>query len=448
MADKSTPTKEERGIEKLQARVGELSTRLAESRRLMLQYCPEYLDKDGNIKPKNERKKIDKEKKPRPPVTSVKRTKALDKSVLCNFGKTAKGRNVITRQLTKTALELDNFEFNNPLTTERYQFKKDEFIKCYGCNKICASTHPVYVYSCHDCGELFQKNRELTRDLKNTVSVVIGCRTKLGHQVTLKLLRAGSTVVGTTRYPEETLKLFSQYHDYETWKDNLDIYSQGLDLDTDNQSVVFAAFAKYLQEKYGHLDNMIFCAAQTIRVREKERSRVLSEIEETNRYGDAKFVKETNVNSWAMTIDNWNQKEMEEVIRVNSVAPAMMTQALLPLLKLSLMTPYVIFVHAREGLFNVHKSKYHTHTNMAKAALAMLTACLCASGLQTTKGLDFSIHGCDPGWISVDEYYETSKPWDIPPLDEVDGASRILYPLFARLPSEPLTRRHYTQLLN
>ena len=70
---------------------------------------------------------------------------------------------------------------------------------------------------------------------------------------------------------------------------------------------------------------------------------------------------------------------------------------------------------------------------MAKAGLAMLTLCLTKSDLKTENGKSFSIHGCDPGWISVDEYYEDSKPWDIPPLDERDGAARILYPLIVEL---------------
>ena len=286
----------------------------------------------------------------------------------------------------------------------------------------------------------------MTRDLSNTISLVIGCRTKLGHQVTLKLLRAGSTVIGTTRYPNETKELFSQYDDYETFKNRLILYEKGLDLDTPNMEKEFTALRDFIQQKYGVLHNMIFCAAQTIRVREKEREKVKNEIEETNRYGDAKFVNEKNVNSWAMTIEDMNQQEIQECATINSIAPCMMTKVMIPLMRKSTITPYIIFVHAREGLFNVRKSKFHMHTNMAKAGLAMLTLCLTQSHLTTENGKAFSIHGCDPGWISVDEYYEDSKPWEIPPLDERDGAARILYPLFAQLNSNSKTRRHFNIL--
>jgi hypothetical protein len=50
-------------------------------------------------------------------------------------------------------------------------------------------------------------------------------------------------------------------------------------------------------------------------------------------------------------------------------------------------------------------------------------------------------------WISVDEYYEGSRPWQVPPLDEVDGAARILFPLMMGLRySCGKTRRHFLQL--
>ncbi|GAB1224312.1 hypothetical protein ENUP19_0188G0023 [Entamoeba nuttalli] len=421
----------------------EASRQLTIAKKLLCQNCPERLDSEENIL-KNSKSK--KEKKPKKNQISSKRCVFVKNSSIFEFSKNVDGCNVVTRQLTKTAAELDKFDRTTPLSTQRYKFKNNELAHCYGCHRICTSMHPVYVYSCRSCGELFQKNRNLTRDLSNTVSLVIGCRTKLGHQVTLKLLRAGSTVIGTTRYPEDTKILFSQYEDYEIFKDRLIIYNKGLDLDNNHLENDFKNLKSFIEQQYGHLNHFIFCAAQTIRVREKERNRVKEEIKETNRYGVAKFVKETNVNSWKMTIEDLNQKEMEEVIRINSIAPTLLTKALIPLLKKSTIRPYIIFVHAREGIFHCQKTKYHIHTNMAKASLAMLTLCLCSSNLKTENGIPFSVHGCDPGWISVDEYYENDKPFNVAPLDEVDGASRVLYPLFKELRSKSKTRRHYTKL--
>jgi hypothetical protein len=84
---------------------------------------------------------------------------------------------------------------------------------------------------------------------------------------------------------------------------------------------------------------------------------------------------------------------------------------------------------------------------MAKAALHMFTKCIPAEQLVSDKGDAFAFHGCDPGWISVDEYYEETRPWIVPPLDEVDGASRILYPIFTGLETEVRTRKHYNAFL-
>lgn len=66
--------------------------------------------------------------------------------------------------------------------------------------------------------------------------------------------------------------------------------------------------------------------------------------------------------------------------------------------------------------------------------------------MTSSLGVLFAIHGVNPGWISVDEYYEEDRPWVVPPLDEIDGAARILHPLFAKLSSCGVTRNHYHRL--
>ncbi|KAL7713220.1 Short chain dehydrogenase family protein [Entamoeba marina] len=389
-----------------------------------------------NIVLSNPQKKLKQQqphKNSKKPQLSKKRIVRVPQEIFYNLAKESNMNNVVTRQLTSNCIELDAFDKSTALSTQRYKYNRNEYSICYGCGRRMATHHPVYVFSCMKCGTCFQKNRNLTADLSQSVSLVIGCRTKLGHQVTLKLLRAGSKVIGTTRYPNKTINLFSQYPDYEKWKTNLIIYEDGLDLDTSNLETELEKLKLYILNTFGRLDNLIFCAAQTIRVREKK----------DLKYGDAKFVKETNVNSWQMTIHDLNQTEMEEVIRINAIAPALMVKTLLEPLQQSKIDPYVIFVHAREGLFDVKKGCHHPHTNMAKAALAMLTLTLIKTSLRTTNGKKIRIHGCDPGWISVDEYYEESRPWIVPPLDEVDGAARILYPLFTNAKSSTKTRRHF-----
>lgn len=68
--------------------------------------------------------------------------------------------------------------------------------------------------------------------LSARVALVVGARTKLGHQVVVKLLQAGATVFGTTRFPDEALTLFRQYPDWETWQERLHFYPSPFDLDT------------------------------------------------------------------------------------------------------------------------------------------------------------------------------------------------------------------------
>lgn len=154
-----------------------------------------------------------------------------------------------------------------------------------------------------------------------------------------------------------------------------------------------------------------------------------------------------------------SQAELQEVMNVSAIAPFMVVQTLLPLLANSTY-PFVLNVHAREGLFTVFKTDNHVHTNMAKAAFAMLTKCLpyvhlgpqdeARTAQRRLQGKKIKhklrVHGCDPGWISLDEYGKDGCIWTYPPLDERDGAARILYPLWAKLDACWQTRRHFTQL--
>jgi NAD(P)-dependent dehydrogenase (short-subunit alcohol dehydrogenase family) len=320
-----------------------------------------------------------------------------------------------------------------------------EPIDCYGCNKPVMMVHSDYVYSCKQCGDFFQKCRGLSKSRLGDVAIVTGARTKLGHQICLKLLRAGVAVFGTTRFPEKALQLFSQYRDYDEFKHRLFLYP--LDLDVPDMENEFEKFREHVQSKFDKVDILVNCAAQTIRHREKMPEAERTQSEEHNRYGDSKFVERGAVNSWNMTLSDLCQKEMEELFRINSIAPVLITKVFLPLLKQS-NRAYIINVHAKEGLFNVHKTSRHMHTNMAKSAIAMFTRVLVDSRYVSEKtGVKFAVHGCDPGWISIDEYELDGSQWITPPLDEVDGAARILYPLWEERSSNPKTRRHFEKFL-
>lgn len=363
--------------------------------------------------------------------------------------------NIVKRQLAKSCHELKKtYEYDMNIKQKdikKYsvQLKPDEYFICYGCSRHVQKSHPIYVFSCKKCGRKFFENRYVTRDLTGQIALVTGARTKLGHQIVLKLINAGAIVIGTTRSPENTIKLYSEYDDYDKWEQQLDVYPRSLDFDNHDVKSDIRGLYQYIKRKYEKLDILINCAAQTIRARDKATFYDKNNVNgEENRYGDPKYVSQQTVNSWQMELQDIRQNEMEENYRINTITPLIMIQTMMPLLKMSKINPHVVNVHAKEGLFNVHKTDKHIHLNMAKAGLCMLTRCLVSSGHRTNNNKVIRFHGCDPGWISVDEYYEHDRPWVVPPLDEVDGASRILYPIFKNLVSSKKTRRHYDFFIN
>ena len=356
--------------------------------------------------------------------------------------------NSITRHLQDTCHKLDELERTIvPDLSNRFRLPSHRhFMRCYQCHKLVRNPHPTYLFCCYKCGDLNQKFRHYSRSLKGHNALVTGGRTKLGHQIVLKLLRANcENVIVTTRNVESAQAFFSKYHDYSSWKDNLILIE--LDLDSTTLEKKLDALALKLQ-RLNSLDILVNCAAQTIRARDKPHLyEEGGSLKESNRYGDPRFVDHSFTNSWHVRLVDFQQQEAEECYRINAVAPTLLVQKMLPLLKNSPVSPYLINVHAREGVFQTKKNDLHLQTNMAKAAIHMLTKCLARKpDLLTNSGKRFSVHGCDPGWFSVDEYYENDRPWVVPPLDEVDGAARILFPLFAKLSGCSPTRRHFYRL--
>jgi NAD(P)-dependent dehydrogenase (short-subunit alcohol dehydrogenase family) len=311
--------------------------------------------------------------------------------------------NIVTRHLQKTCYDLIKFDDPNNKTRKNIKLPNKLSRICYGCKKVTNILHHDYVYSCVQCGDKFEKWRYYSSSQEGKVAIVIGARTKLGHQIVIKLLKAGATVIGTSRYPQKMINIFNGYNDENLTK-NLIIYPEGLDLDSSKIKEDINQLYKYVENKFNRLDILINSAAQTIRAREKNKDNSIIDI--SNKYGDSKYVEEKEKNSWTMTIDDLRQDEMEEIFRTNVIGPTLMIQTFIPLMKLSQFHPTIINVHAREGLINVKKSIYHIHTNYGKTCLHMLTKCLYFYNLKTNLNKKFRIHGCCPGFISVDEYYE------------------------------------------
>jgi len=396
-----------------------------------------------------------KEKSPPPtttlPTTSLPTTK--QRTFLTKMRQQAIMDNVEKRTsiaaLHQTSTHVDFDQLDTKLkkvynTTHKQNVGDGEIFSCYSCQENITLSHHHYIFCCSRCGKTFWRLRHATRNLHGVVAFVTGGRIKLGHQVVLRLLRCHASVVATTRNPQKAMAMFSQYTDSSVWIHRL--YFLPLNLSVPDIPGELQPIYEFIDNKFGKLDIVVNCAAQTIRSRDSGRVFTTQESIELNRYGDYKYVPQQFANSWDASLVGVDQEEMEEIFRVNAVAPFLIFQKMLPLLECS-DDPFLINVHAREGLFNVLKSCKHIHTNMGKAASAMFTRSLMFFHFPNSKK-KVKVHGCDPGWISIDEYYKDGSVWIVPPLDERDGAARILYPLMQSMKTNSNTRRHYFQIIN
>eukprot|EP00984_Skeletonema_dohrnii_P018768 scaffold8850_cov113-Skeletonema_dohrnii-CCMP3373.AAC.8 len=132
---------------------------------------------------------------------------------------------------------------------------------CYVCKVRFRILHNFYDQLCPDCAPFNYDKRNQTADLTGTVAVVTGSRVKIGFQVCLKLLRAGATVVATTRFPNNAVAAYKRENDFNEWSDRLHVY--GLDL---RDVTGLEAFTRYLKVTYKNgIDMLINNACQTVR---------------------------------------------------------------------------------------------------------------------------------------------------------------------------------------
>ncbi len=139
-------------------------------------------------------------------------------------------------------------------------------------------------------------------------------------------------------------------------------------------------------------------------------------------------------NSWRLALGEVPTVEMLEVQLVNAVAPFVLNARLKPLmLRQRSEGKHIVNVSAMEGQFyRAHKTDRHPHTNMAKAALNMMTR---------TSAADYARDGIfmnsvDTGWVTDEDPAQIAarkveEHGFHPPLDIVDGAARICDPIFS-----------------
>jgi NAD(P)-dependent dehydrogenase (short-subunit alcohol dehydrogenase family) len=381
---------------------------------------------------------------------------------------------------------------------------------CYVCKDEYRRLHPFYDALCPACAELNYEKRFQTADLEGRVALVTGARVKIGFQAALKLLRAGATVVATTRFPHDAARRYAAEPDFAEWSGRLRVH--GLDL---RHSPSIEIFCSQMSHELGRLDLLVNNACQTVRrppgfyahlldfeerpvddlkaelqplVRSHhECVRLLEQASAPDdasgesfgglvawrgggaglglrhsarlsqvRFGfdegarrpdlfpdgaldaDLQQVDLRQVNSWRLTLAEVQTPEMIEVQLVNAVAPFVLCARLKPLLcRAPGRDKHVVNVSAMEGVFSRGtKTDRHPHTNMAKAALNMLT--LTSARDYVRDGIH--MNAVDTGWITdEDPFVHAARKRDElgfqPPLDVVDGAARVLDPFLCGLNS-------------
>ncbi len=137
------------------------------------------------------------------------------------------------------------------------------------------------------------------------------------------------------------------------------------------------------------------------------------------------------VNSWTQRVHEVDAIELLEVQLCNVTAPFVLVSRLRPAMAAArARRTYVVNVSAMEGQFSRgYKGPGHPHTNMAKAALNMLTR----TSAQEMLSDGILMTSVDTGWITDERPHPTkmrlADEGFHAPLDLADGAARVYDPI-------------------
>ena len=199
------------------------------------------------------------------PTTEEKKKRRKDEKIAKSQG--LKKADRIARRNTgiRDARLKDVFSAPKELPMDRIEpeLNQDELSSernCYVCKAEFTALHHFYDSMCKPCGDLNYRKRYQTASLQGKVALITGSRLKIGYHATLMMLRAGATVIATTRFPVDSAERFAKEEDFANWKERLHIH--GLDL---RHTPSVEIFASYIEQSYDRLDILINNAAQTVR---------------------------------------------------------------------------------------------------------------------------------------------------------------------------------------
>ena len=404
---------------------------------------------------------------------------------------TAADRAVVAATATGSPQRIDDETEGLPLVSSAPGAIAGVFLRprhCYICKEDYTRVDAFYHQLCPSCAAQSHAKRDARTDLTGRRALLTGGRAKIGMYIALRLLRDGAHLTITTRFPNDAVRRFTALPDSSDWLHRLRIV--GIDLRDPAQVVALAdsvaatgpldilinnaaqtvrrspgAYAPLVAAEseplpdgelpevltFDHISDAHPTALAgslsehptphlpaTLHGAQLSRLAVVAGSASLQRHLDSTAVDAgglvpdlNTVNSWTQRVNEVDALELLEVQLCNTTAPFVLVSRLRAAMAASpARRKYVVNVSAMEGVFGRgYKGAGHPHTNMAKAALNMLTR-TSAAELFTDGILMTSV---DTGWITDERpHYEklriAAEGWHAP-LDLVDGAARVYDPI-------------------
>jgi NAD(P)-dependent dehydrogenase (short-subunit alcohol dehydrogenase family) len=400
-------------------------------------------------------------------------------------------RGVIAATATGAADRIDDETRGVPISASTASTTAGTLLKsrpCYMCKQHYTVVDAFYHQLCPACARMSHAKRDARTDLTGKRALLTGGRAKIGMYIALRLLRDGAHTTITTRFPRDAVRRFASLPDSGDWMDRLKVV--GIDLRDPAQVVGLAEDVA----ASGPLDILINNATQTVRrspgayqplvdaevaplpdgplpelvtfghtndqhplalarsvaahpILAAAAARADELTEQAMAPGSSSLERLAlgtaidagglvpdlhDENSWTQQVDEVDPLEMLEVQLANTTAPFILISKLRPAMAASTgRRTYVVNVSAMEGVFGrAYKGPGHPHTNMAKAAVNMLTRTSAQEMFETDNILMTSV---DTGWITDERPHPTkvrlAEEGFHAPLDLVDGAARVYDPI-------------------
>jgi NAD(P)-dependent dehydrogenase (short-subunit alcohol dehydrogenase family) len=403
----------------------------------------------------------------------------------------AADRAIVAATATGSPQRIDDETEGIPLVSSAVGATAGRFIKarpCYICKQDYVDVDAFYHQLCPSCAAMSHAKRDARTDLSGRRALLTGGRAKIGMYIALRLLRDGAHTTITTRFPNDAARRFATLDDSAEWLSRLRII--GIDLRDPAQVVALADSvaaagpldilinnaAQTVRRSAGAYAPLAAAEAEALP------SGPLPEILTFDHISDAHplalagslsahpvphlpgglrgadlsrlaliagsaspdriasdiaidaggLVPDVNsINSWTQNVEDVDPMELLEVQLCNTTAPFLLISRLRATMAASpARRKYIVNVSAMEGVFGRgYKGPGHPHTNMAKAALNMLTRTSATEML--SDGILMT--AVDTGWITDERPHFTkmrlAEEGFHAPLDLVDGAARVYDPI-------------------